>query len=182
MPGRRRDGPAQAVTEAFRNSAAIPLPGEFHSPAKASSAVQPDMCNPLFTLNFSTIAGRSEGRTKKFPRWQRNLRCSITCGWAGSNGCAPSLFDDDPRRRTALGVGAGDLLPDPGGDATEDERMRVVGLGDGDRCSSVEVLADPDVRRPLAKNLGPEPLGFLARAAVAEDLAAAAAMGAQEIA
>jgi hypothetical protein len=67
MPGRRRDGPAQAVTEAFRNSAAIPLPGEFHSPAKVSFAVQHDMCNPLFTLNFPTIAGRSEGRKKISP-------------------------------------------------------------------------------------------------------------------
>ena len=56
------------------------------------------------------------------------------------------LLDDDLRRRAAWGIGAGDLLPDPGRHPAEDERVRVVGLGDGDRRSAVGGLADPDCR------------------------------------
>src|SRR5712671_8094346 len=92
------------------------------------------------------------------------------------------LLDDYPRRRTAHGVGAGDLLPDTGSHLPEHEGVRIVGFGDGDRGSAVGGLTDLEVERHLAEKLGAEPLGLQAGAAMAEDLAAAAAMRAQEIA
>jgi len=76
----------------------------------------------------------------------------------------------------------GDFLPDTTSHAPEDERVRIVGLGHGDRRSAVGGLADPQVERHLAEKLGAEPLGLQAGAAVAEDLAATSAMRAQEIA
>jgi hypothetical protein len=54
--------------------------------------------------------------------------------------------------------------------------VRIVGLGDGDRGSAVGGLADLEVERHLAETLSAEPLGLLTGAAMAEDLAAAAAM------
>src|ERR1700674_5537874 len=92
------------------------------------------------------------------------------------------LFDDDPRRRTAHGVGSGDLLPDAGSHLPEDERVRIAGFGHGYRGTRIGGFADLEVERHLAEKLGAEPLGFEAGAAMAEDLAAAAAMRAQEIA
>src|SRR3984893_5354205 len=102
---------------------------------------------------------------------------------SGGNGQArPRLLDDDAWRRPALGGGAADLLPDPRGHPAEDDGVRVVGLGDGDRRSAVGGLADLEIERHFAEKLDAEPLGFAAGAAMREDLAAAAAMRTQEIA
>ena len=84
------------------------------------------------------------------------------------------LFDDDPRRHASLGTRAGDLFPDAGGHLPEDEGVRVVGVGDGDRGAAVGGLADLEVERHLAEKLGAEALGFMAGAAMRKDLAAAA--------
>src|SRR5271169_5355938 len=92
------------------------------------------------------------------------------------------LFDDDAGWGPADGVGAGDFFPDARGDGAEDERVRVVGVGDGDRVARIRGLADLEVERNLAEKLGAEAVGLEAGATVAEDLAAAAAMRAQEIA
>src|SRR3984893_18604482 len=92
------------------------------------------------------------------------------------------LLDDDPRRRTAHGVGSGDLLPDAGSHLPEDERVRIAEFGHGYRGTRIGGLADLEVERHLAEKLGAEPLGLQAGAAMAEDLAAAAAMRAQKIA
>src|ERR1700730_6592615 len=92
------------------------------------------------------------------------------------------LFDDDARRRAAIGAFAGDLVPNTGGHLAEDEGMRVVGVGDGDRGAAVGGFADLEVERHLAEKFGAEALGLLAGAAMREDLAAPAAMRAQEIA
>src|SRR5204862_262960 len=92
------------------------------------------------------------------------------------------LFDDNPRWRAAIGVFAGDLVPDAGGHLAEDDGVRVVGVGDSDRGAAVGGFADLEVERHLAQKLGAEALGFLAGAAMREDLAAASAMRAQEIA
>src|SRR6266436_4220362 len=90
------------------------------------------------------------------------------------------LLDDDPGRGAALA--ARDLLPDADGHLPEDDGMRVVGLGNGDRDPAVGGLADLDIERHFAQKLDAEPLGFVAGAAMRKDLAAAAAMRAQEIA
>jgi hypothetical protein len=82
------------------------------------------------------------------------------------------LFDDDARRCSA--PGAGDLLPDAGGDMAEDERVRVGAVGDGERGAAVGGFADVEVERHLAEKLGAEALGFMAGAAMRKDLAAAA--------
>src|SRR5208282_881454 len=92
------------------------------------------------------------------------------------------LLDDDPGRRGALSVGAGDLVPNPRRHMAKDERVRIVGIGDGDRRSRVGGLADPQVERHLAEKLGAEPFGFEAGAAMRKDLAPTTAMRAQEIA
>src|SRR5207245_10214675 len=62
-----------------------------------------------------------------------------------------NLFDDDARRRAAWGLGAGHFVPNPGCHLAEDEGVRVVGVGDGDRGAAVGGLADLDVERPLAE-------------------------------
>src|SRR5436190_8329066 len=95
--------------------------------------------------------------------------------------CPPNLssarlFNYNPRRRAAIGAFAGDLFPDAGGHLAEDKRVGVVGLGDRDRGAAVGGFADLEVERHLAQELGTEALGFLAGAAVREDLAATAAM------
>ena len=85
------------------------------------------------------------------------------------------LFDDDPRGRAALGVDTSDLLPDAGGHVRKTSAYGIVGLGHGNRRSRVGSLADPQIERCLAEKLGAEALRLPAGAAVAENLAAAAA-------
>src|SRR5271157_1712054 len=108
-------------------------------------------------------------------------------GWNSALSCRPvrragaekpqqHLLDDDPWWGAARGIGTGDLVPNPRRHAAEDERVRVVGLGKSDWRSAVGGLADPDVERHLAEKLGAEPLGLVAGAAMAENIAPAAAM------
>src|SRR5215472_9644660 len=92
------------------------------------------------------------------------------------------LFDDDARRRAADGVGAGDLLPDARRHLPEEEGVRALRLGDRDRAATVGGLADRRVERHLGQEFGAEPQRLAARPAMAEDLAAMAAMRAEKIA
>ena len=78
--------------------------------------------------------------------------------------------------------GRAELLPDALGDGAIDLGVRAVGIGDDDRVAAVGGLADGDVERHLAEEVAAELLGLAPRAAMAEDLAALAAMRAEEIA
>src|SRR5947208_9151501 len=95
---------------------------------------------------------------------------------------ARELLDDDARRRAAGGGFARDFLPDLGGDVAEGLRVGRIRLRHGDRAALVRGFADREIERHLAKEIGAEPLGFAARAAMREDVAALTAMRAQEIA
>src|SRR5262249_2350896 len=105
-----------------------------------------------------------------------------------SRGLNPASFGggllDDDARRLALAVAEcrGDLVPDTRGDGLKGPGVRTVWLGDDDRMAAVGGLADREVGRDSAEELGAELLGFPAGAAMAEDVAALAAMGAEEIA
>src|SRR5437660_6001607 len=90
------------------------------------------------------------------------------------------LLDDDARRR-ALALLA-DLLPDAPRHLAVHLGVLAVGLRHHDRCPFVGGLADGDRERHLAEEVDAELLRLAAGAAVAEDLAAVAAIGAREIA
>src|SRR5437879_7466014 len=90
------------------------------------------------------------------------------------------LLDDDPRR-LPLRL-AGDLLPDALGELTIDLGMLAVGLRDDDRGAGVGSFADGDVERHFREELDPELFRLAPCAAMTEDLAAVAAIGAREIA
>src|SRR6516165_9130642 len=92
------------------------------------------------------------------------------------------LFDDDPRRCAARGTLARDLFPDASGHAAEDKRLRIEGIRHGNRGAAVGGFADFRIERHLAEKLCSEPVGLQAGAAMRKDLAAAAAMRAQEVA
>jgi hypothetical protein len=77
-------------------------------------------------------------------------------GLGGASISVGRLFDDDAGWGAAYGVGAGDFFPDAGGDGAENERVRVVGVGDSDRMAAVRGLTDLEVKRHLAQKLGAE--------------------------
>ena len=56
----------------------------------------------------------------------------------------------------------------------ENEHLRIVGLGQGDRASTVGGLAGLEIQQHPAMKLRAEPLGFLSGTVMAEDLAASA--------
>src|SRR5579883_851019 len=94
-----------------------------------------------------------------------------------------ALLDDDARRLApALADGRPDLRPDALGDAQIGLGVGAVGHRHHDGLPAVGGLADRHVEGELAEELGAEPLRLAARAAMAEDVAALAAMGAEEIA
>src|SRR5712692_8087911 len=107
--------------------------------------------------------------------------CRRPIGWCKRAPSAASLHHDSRRRPPRRGL-ARDLLPDLGGDVAEGLGIGRIGVRHGDRAAVVRGLADRDVERHFAEKIGAKPLGFAARAAMAEDLAALAAMRAEEIA
>src|SRR5436190_19840240 len=92
------------------------------------------------------------------------------------------LLDDDAGRRAAGGGFARDFFPDLGGDVAEGLRVGRIRLRHGDRAALVGSFADREIERHLAQEIDTEPLGLAAGAAMREDIAALAAMRAQEIA
>src|SRR5260370_21545538 len=100
------------------------------------------------------------------------MRVHASVGYANADATS-ILFDHDPGRCAALRALAGDLFPDAGGHLAEDQRVRVFGLGDGDRGAAVGGLADLEVERHLAQKLDAEAVGLLAGAAVPPQPAAA---------
>src|SRR3954467_9284691 len=78
------------------------------------------------------------------------------------------LLAHDARRRPAGGAG-GDGGPDLAGDADVMHRTNALGLDRDDRASIVRGLANMDVERDLAEPGNAAQLGFLPRAAMAED-------------
>src|SRR5436190_13309556 len=95
---------------------------------------------------------------------------------------ACALAHHDARRRPRPALVGGELLPHPAGDVPVDLGVRAVGLGDHDRMAAVGAHADVEMQRHLAEEGDAELFGFLARAAMAEDLRPLAAFGAEEVA
>src|SRR3954453_5086711 len=95
---------------------------------------------------------------------------------------ALALFHDKPRGRAAHRGLAGDFFPHARGDVAEGLSVGRVRLRHGDRAAFVGGLADRQIEWYLAEKIGAEPGGLAASAAVGEDVAALAAMRAQEIA
>src|SRR4051794_3914362 len=91
------------------------------------------------------------------------------------------LLHYNPRRRTSHRLRPGDLFPDAGGDAAENCGVRRGGIDRGDRPAFVGGLADHHVERHLAEELDAERFRLATGAAMAEDVAALAAMRAQEV-
>src|SRR5690242_13317678 len=89
------------------------------------------------------------------------------------------LFDDDPR---CLPSRAAELLGDAARHLPENLGVLAFGLCHDDGAAFVGGLADGDVERHFAEEVGAELLGLAPGAAMAEDLAPLAAMRAQEIA
>src|SRR6202011_5538116 len=88
------------------------------------------------------------------------------------------LLDDDARRR-ALGLPS-DLFPDTARHLAIDQGELAVRLRDDDRGALIGGLADGDGERHLAEELDAELFRLAAGAAMTEDLAAVAAIGARE--
>src|SRR5215472_13180643 len=166
---------------AVLNSAAGPLPAQVNSPDNVRFVARSNEVSALYLNTFPRDLRPFCRLDHKIPLTAAEI---YVVAWPIMSALADRqrLLDDYPRQRATLGVGAGDLLPNPRGDMAEDERVRVVGLSDGDRRSAVGGLADCDVERHLAEKLGAEPFGLMTGAAVTEDLAAAAAVRTQEIA
>src|SRR5437763_6471832 len=95
---------------------------------------------------------------------------------------ARELLDDDARRRAAGGGFARDFLADLGGDVAEGLRVGRIRLRHGDRAALVGSFADREIERHLAQEIDTKPLRLAAGTALREDIAALAAMRAQEVA
>ena len=85
---------------------------------------------------------------------------------------ARRLLHDDARRGAAGRGVAADLCPHLGRDIAEGLRIGRAGLGHGDRPAFVGGLADRQIERHLTEEIGAEPLGFAAGAAMRKDVAA----------
>src|SRR5437763_12122871 len=92
------------------------------------------------------------------------------------------LLDDDAGRRAAGGGFARDFFPDLGGDVAEGLRVGRIRLRHGDRAPLVGSFSDREIERHLAQEIDAEPLRLAAGTAMREDIAALAAMRAQEVA
>src|SRR5882762_7057771 len=103
--------------------------------------------------------------------------------WTGTSaGRAPALAHHDARRGAGPALVGGELLPHPAGDVLVGLGVRAVGFGYDDGMPTVGRGADVEMQRDLAQERDAEFVGLLARAAMAEDFRALAAMGAEEVA
>src|SRR5436190_3586770 len=93
----------------------------------------------------------------------------------------PSTFHHDSRRRLDLGA-ALDSWPDLTGDLDVNAGKRRAGLGRYHRFTRIRSFPQPRIERYFPKKRNAEPMGFLARSAMAEDRMALAAFVADEIA
>src|SRR5215472_6950481 len=112
---------------------------------------------------------------------ERGVRGQSKALERGRGGQGPTLFDDDSRRRAQRAL-ARDFVPHARGDGAEDGGVRVAGIGDRDRMAGIRGLANRKIERHFTEEFGTELFGLAAGAAMRKDLAAAAAMRAQEIA
>src|SRR5947208_10038012 len=90
------------------------------------------------------------------------------------------LLDHDPRR--GLLRRAGKLLPRAFGDGAICGGVHAAGLRDNDGVAAIGGFPDRHIERHFAQELHAQFVCFSSGAAVAEDVAALAAMGAEEIA
>src|SRR5207302_1270915 len=93
-----------------------------------------------------------------------------------------SGLDDDPRRLASVRLATEQRIADLGGDATVDRSMGTIRVGRDHWTAGIRRLADRHVERNLTEEWHAETLRLVARAAVAENIGARAAMRAQEVA